>query len=96
MDRRSLVRFSFHLGLKYSTILCMLAEIHGEIISLSTLKRTLNGPRFVPTKISIRSFECCNVHRGQDINHRKSTRIQVDAPSMPTGWNDGFEGHREF
>ena len=53
-------------------------------------------PRFVPTKISNRSFECCNVHRGQDINHRKSTRIQVDASPMPTGWNDGFEGHREF
>ena len=43
MDRTSLVRFYFHLGLNYSTILCMLAEIHGEIISLSTLKRTLNG-----------------------------------------------------
>ena len=37
------MRFYFHLGLNCSTILCMLAEIHGEIISLSTLKRTLNG-----------------------------------------------------
>ena len=42
-DRMTLCKFYFHLGLQYKHILGLLAEIHGILISMRTLKRILRG-----------------------------------------------------
>ena len=41
-DARSLVRLYFEAGYSYNLILCFLASLHGIVVSLRTLKRTLH------------------------------------------------------
>lgn len=43
MNRTLICKFYFRLGFEYKTILKFLAELHGIVISMSTLKRSLKG-----------------------------------------------------
>ena len=64
-DARSLVRLYFEAGYSYNLILCFLASLHGIIVSLRTLKRTLHKMglrrRGVQTDIA-RAFQNVQVH----------------------------------